>query len=58
MKSIISSHNKQILIPRSKQAECTCCKVMSSCQLDNKYLTSQLIYLADTANNSANKYDI
>ena len=45
MKSIISSHNKQTLTPKSKQVGC------NSFPLDNKCLTSQLIYKADVTNN-------
>ena len=50
MKSIISSHNKQILTSKNKQVGCNC-RVKNSCPLDNKCLTSQLIYQADVANN-------
>ena len=46
MKSIISSHNKQILTPKNKQVGCNC-RVKNSCPIDNKCLTSQLIYQAD-----------
>ena len=41
MKSIISSHNRQILTPKNKQAECNC-SVKKSGTIDNK-LTSQTI---------------
>ena len=50
MKSIISSHNKQILIPKNKQIKCNF-GIKNSCPLDNKCLTSQLIYQADVKNN-------
>ena len=50
MKSIISSHNKQILIPKNKQVKCNC-RIKNSCPLDNKCLTLQLIYQADVKNN-------
>ena len=50
MKSIISSSNKQILTTENKQSECNC-RVNNSCALDNKYLTSQLIYQVDVTNN-------
>ena len=50
MKSIISSHNKQILIPKNKQIKCNF-RIKNSCPLDNKCLTSQLIYQADVKNN-------
>ena len=55
MKSIISSHNKQILTHKNKQVECNC-RVKNSCPLDNKCLTSQLFYQADVTNNLDNKY--
>ena len=55
MKSIISSHNKQILTPKNKQVGCNC-RVKNSCPLDNKCLTSQLIYQADVTNNLDNEY--
>ena len=50
MKSIISSHNKQILTPKNKQVGCNC-RIKNSCPLDNKCLTSQLIYQADVTFN-------
>ena len=50
MKSIISSHNKQILIPKNKQVKCNC-RIKNSYPLDNKCLTSQLIYQAVVKNN-------
>ena len=49
MKSIISSHDKQIPTPNNKQVGCNC-RVKNSCPLDNKCLTSQLIYQADVTN--------
>ena len=55
MKSIISSHNKQILTPKNKQVGCNC-RVKNSCPLDSKCLTSQLIYQADVTNNLDNEY--
>ena len=51
MKSIISSHKKQILTPKSKQVGCKC-RVRNSFPLDNKCLTSQ----ADVTNNLNNEY--
>ena len=45
MKSIVSSHNKQILTLKNKQVRCNC-RVKNSCPLDDKYLTS-----ADVTNN-------
>ena len=50
MKSIISSHNKQILRPKNNQVGCKC-RVKNSCPLHNKCLLSQLIYQADVTNN-------
>ena len=41
MKSIISSHNKQILILKNKQVGCNG-RVKNSCQLDNKCLTPNI----------------
>ena len=55
MKSIISSHNKQILTPKNKQLRCNC-RVMNSCPLGNKCLTSQLIYQADLKNSLDDEY--
>ena len=55
MKSIISSHNKQILTPKNKQVGCNC-RIKNSCPLDNKCLTSQLIYQADVTNNLDDEY--
>ena len=55
MKSIISSHNKQILTPKNKQVGCNC-RVKNSCPLDNKCLTSQLIYQADVTNTLNDEY--
>ena len=55
MKSIISSHNKRILTPKNKQVGCNCI-MKNSCTLDNKCLTSQLIYQADVTNNLDDKY--
>ena len=55
MKSILSSHKKQILTPKNKQGDCNC-RVKNSCPLDNKCLTSQLIYQADVTNNLDNDY--
>ena len=54
IKSIISSHNKQILTPKNKQVGCNC-RVKNSCLLDNKCLTSQLIYQDDVTNNLDNE---
>ena len=55
MKSIISSHNKQTLTPKTKQVGCIC-RVKNSFPLDNKCLTSQLIYQADVTNSLNEEY--
>ena len=55
MKSIISNHNKQILTPKDKQVGCNC-RIKNFCPLDNKCLTSQLIYQPDVTNNPDNEY--
>ena len=55
MKSIISVHNKQILTPKNKQVGCNC-RIKNSCPLNNKCLTSQLIYQANVTNNLDDKY--
>ena len=55
VKSIISSHNKQTLTPKTKQVGCIC-RVKNSFPLDNKCLTSQLIYQADVTNNLNDEY--
>ena len=55
MKSIISSHNKQILTPKNKQVGCNC-RIKNSCPLDNKCLTAPVIYQADVMNNLDNEY--
>ena len=54
-KSIISSHNKQIITPKDKQVGCNL-RVKNSCPLDNKCLTSQLIYQAGVINNLDDEY--
>ena len=55
MYSIISSHDKEILTPKSKQIWCNS-RVKKSWPLDNKYLTLQLIYQAHVTNNLDNEY--
>ena len=55
MKSIISSHNKRILTPKNKQVGWNC-RIKNSLPLDNKCLTSQLIYQADVTNNLGDEY--
>ena len=54
-KLIISSHNKQILKPKNKQVGWNC-RTKNSFALDNKCLTSQLIYQADVTNNLDDEY--
>ena len=54
-KLIISSHNKQIVRPKNKQVGCNC-RAKNSFPLDNKCLTSQLIYQADVTNNLDDEY--
>ena len=55
MKSIISSHNKQILTLKNKQVGWNC-RLNNSCTLDNKCLTSQLIYQGDATNSLDDEY--
>ena len=55
MKSIISSHNKQILTPKNKQVGCNC-RIKNSCPLNKKCLTLQLIFQADVTNNLDGEY--
>ena len=55
MKSIISSHNKQILTPKNKKVGSNC-RTKNSCPLDNKCLKSQLVYQADVTNNLDDEY--
>ena len=55
MKSIISSHDKQILTPKNSQVGWNC-RINNSCALDKKCLTSQLIYQGDVTNNLDDEY--
>ena len=55
MKSIISSHNKQIFTPKNIQVGCNC-RIKNSCLLDNKCLRSELTYQADVTNNLDDEY--
>ena len=55
MKSIISSHNKQILTPKNKQLGCNC-RIKNFCPLDNKCRTSQLIYQTEVKNSLGDEY--
>ena len=51
MTSIVSSHNKQVLQPRNESYGCNCRK-KEKCQLDNKYLTPNIIYKVQIPNNT------
>ena len=55
MKSILSSHSKQILTTKNKQVGCNC-RVKNSCPLDSKCLTPQLIYRAEVTDNLDNEF--
>ena len=55
MKSIFSSHSKQIPTTKNKQVGCNC-RVKNSCPLDSKCLTSQLIYQAEVTDNLDNEF--
>ena len=50
MSSIISSHNKRILRPRSTEYGCNC-RTRENCPLQNQCLTANIIYRADVENN-------
>ena len=51
MGSIISSHNEQVLQPRSENYGCNCRK-KENCPLDNKFLTLSIIFEAQISNNT------
>ena len=51
MSSIISSHNKRLLRPRTIKYGCNCW-MRENCPLQNQCLTLNLIYWADVENNS------
>ena len=53
MSSIISSHNKRLLRPRTTEYGCNC-RTRENCPLQNQCLKPNLIYQADVENN-ANK---
>ena len=53
MSSIVSSHNKSLLRPKTTEYGCNC-RTREKCPLQNQCLTPNLIYLADVENN-ANK---
>ena len=55
MKSIISSHDKQILTLKNKHVGCNC-RIKNSCPLDNKCLTWQLVYQVDVTNKLDDEY--
>ena len=48
--SIISSHNKALLQPITETTSCNC-RSKQSCPLDNKCLTTKLVYKAEVSNN-------
>ena len=52
---IISIHNDQTLTPKNEQVGYNC-RVKNSCPLNNKCLTSHLIYQADITNNLDDDY--
>ena len=51
MSSIVSSHNKRILRPRTTKYSCIC-RTRENCTLQNQCLMSNLIYRADIENNA------
>ena len=51
--SVNSSHNKNILNPRTASFRCNCRK-KESCPLNGECLTPQLVYIA-TVNNAVNE---
>ena len=46
MSSILTSHNKKILVVNEKKYECIC-RNKDECLLENKCLTPQVVYEAD-----------
>ena len=55
VKSIVSSHNKQILHPKSQQYSWTC-RDKNNHYLDNKCLPPQILYQADVTNETDDTY--
>ena len=57
MSSILTSHNKKILVVNEKKYECIC-RNKDECLLENKCLTPQVVYEADfiTLNTSRKFY--
>ena len=51
VKSIIAGHNKQILHPKHPQYGCSC-RDKNNCRLDDKCLTSQIVYQSNVTNDS------
>ena len=51
MSSIISSHNKRLLRPKTTEYGCNC-RTRETCPLQNQCLTPNLIYRADVENNA------
>ena len=54
MESIIMPHNKQILNPSKEYFGCSC-RVLNECHLDNKYLTSNIVYKEKVSNKTNNQ---
>ena len=57
---MISSHNQQVLQPRNENYRCNCRK-KESCPIDNKWLTSNIIYeaqITDNTNDEHKKYQL
>ena len=55
VKSIISSHNKQILRPKPQPKGCNC-RDKKNCPLENKCLTPKIVYQADVTNDTDDTY--
>jgi hypothetical protein len=53
MESIISSHNKNILYPKTKSFGCNC-RAKAECPLRGSCLTPQIVYRADVTNLTTN----
>ena len=57
IKSIISGHNKRLLNQAPQSDGCNCRK-KAECPLENKFLTSSLIYKSEITNNIGDKRKI
>ena len=55
VKSIITGHNKQIVHPKHSQYGCNC-RDKNNCHLDDKCLTSQIVYQSDVTNDTDDTY--